>query len=194
MTSQVPELWAQIAMSVEDNLSWHGHWLRYATSVLHLKARSQSSRMFPIRKKAELFALPLNEVFCDGNRLKELFGGCDGVHVVADRSEGLRHWQGEDVVICLCPWHARSVFGESFELRCLLSAGKGIPTLSWQAFVRHSGQKFWAQQGAMRYFSRCHDDAIGDAEWKAANIAVYCRRSDTDSSAPHSHVDMFRRR
>ncbi|CAJ1966420.1 unnamed protein product [Cylindrotheca closterium] len=169
-----------IASSVEDNRSWHGHWLQFASNVLTIPGKTAKSRYFPAlakKKVHDLFPVRLEDTLNDKAKTADLFCSCKSVFVVEGSLSQVeasdQELEGKEVVICVNPKYPEVTTdrAESFELRCLVSGNLD----NRQMFVRHKGQKFWVQNGAL-HLCRYEGADLHDGAYLGARIAVFCPR------------------
>ncbi|CAJ1944663.1 unnamed protein product [Cylindrotheca closterium] len=180
ITGRVRDLWQAIASSVEDNRSWHGHWLQFASNVLTIPGKTAKSRYFPAlaeKKVHDLFPVRLEDTLNDKAKTADLFCSCRSVFVVEGSLSQVeasdQELEGKEVVICVNPKYPEVTTdrAESFELRCLVSGNLD----NRQMFVRHKGQKFWVQNGAL-HLCRYEGADLHDGAYLGARIAVFCPR------------------
>ena len=111
--AHVHELWCSLAESVDDNIHWTGHWMRYAASALKMKVNKKGDSWFKLKKKREisqLFNPSLDQILSDYQLAGEFFGRCKDVIVLgpADTStdDSVRpryNLEKKNVVICFEP-------------------------------------------------------------------------------------------
>lgn len=124
LSLSVWELWKSMVESVEDNIKWLGHWLRYAASALKFKVPKKENSWFKLKKKKEMisfFGLPLSETVSDFRKMKSLFSLCTDVFVINASSidaigEHIFDSMNKNVVICVDPTAAYDVAQDILEM------------------------------------------------------------------------------
>jgi len=191
VTARVDSVWETLARSVDDNRSWVGHWLSYATSELGLARRRRTqSKAFPSelrdeimeRLKIECGDLTLEETLQSVDAAGSFFSHCKRVKVLGGYLSELEHTNEQllswDAVICIKP-EVRSISDNNnslFELRCMVSSKPSGARNFRTLYVRHSGKNFWVQRGNASP-SRCSGSLLLDERaWEDARLAVFTPR------------------
>ena len=188
LTGLVAEVWESIAHSVVDNVTWQGHWLRYASRVLRVKGSRGFCKVFKRKNREKILEMfrelhddELHVLLKDRNKVALLFSACPEVHVcdfyLPTDEEICDVWKEKNIMIILHPRCPSAQYeSELFELRCLLSAEDATDRQTFELNVKHSGKKLWNQHGA----GNCMRSTMWEPSayaWRNATIAVYCRKS-----------------
>lgn len=187
ITGRVPELWTAISDAVVNNMSWHGHWLRYASLKLDLVGENRKCKHFPADiDVATMFPSQLGAILGSKKATSQLFEKCSKVAVlhksIVSDQVSLQDLEDEQVIICLEPDRPNynEEWNKTFELRCLICSPSSKETAKAQAsrtmYIRHHNHMFWVQNGRE---SPCKFNGmdLDGPMWGSESgpcIAVYC--------------------